>query len=225
MDLTDLPLAEIVAAVGTLGVAAVGVVEGLKTWDWFGLKGFGCIKKTFGASLMDTLKVAYGNDYEELLKAQYKSHGDNDKLTSTLRQGVRLGLKPENAEAIANAVGVVDGKILKTIADILTSAGTMTLTNEQTGLLGRFELAVDAKVDAAVSLAEVTYQRSMRNCAFVASIVIAAFSGMALAEFSLDKVQWIWVFIIGVTAVPIAPIAKDLSTGLKAAATALKGRK
>lgn len=236
VNLIDLPLADLVLATGALGLAAAGVVEGLKAWDWLGLKGYERIKETLGTELMSTMEEAYGKNYESLLKAQYRSRDGRDELVSNLRQGVRLGLTPMNARSIAEEVGVVDPKELREIAKKIRDGEK--LEDKETSLLGRFELAADTKIDAAITLAESTYQASMRNHAFVASILIAILAAFGLVETPWDEIttiagfqnivtsiSWTLVFIVGVAAVPLAPVAKDLSTALRAAATAIRGRK
>jgi hypothetical protein len=235
-NLANLPLADLVLATGTLGLAASGVVEGLKSYDRVGLKGYKCIRETLGDSLMSTMRFAYGDNYEVLLKAQYRNVEGKEELVSSLRQGIRLGLKPDNAIEVAKDVGVVLPDQLLEITNQLVKG--KELTDEQTGLLGRFELAIDTKIDAAITLAESTYQASMRNHAFFVSIVIAIVAAIGLAETPINmftskegilsiskKISWSLVFIVGIAAVPLAPIAKDLSTGLRAAATALRSRK
>lgn len=95
-------LALVLAAVGALGTAAFGIVEGLK-WTRLGVAGFDQIEVTLGP-LLDSLKVAYGRRYGQLLRGQYL--GDSRELKRTLRQGVRIGLNESNAIRLARFVGV-----------------------------------------------------------------------------------------------------------------------
>ena len=78
----------IVLATGALGTAAFGIVEAFK-WTRLGYAGFSQIKKNLGP-IWDTLRDAYGRDYEQVLRGQYR--GNQQELVRTIRQGVRIGL-------------------------------------------------------------------------------------------------------------------------------------
>ncbi len=62
-------LAELVLAVGALGVAAYGLVEAFK-WTRIVAIGFGKIIRDVAAPFQAQLVSAYGSDYLQLLRAQ-----------------------------------------------------------------------------------------------------------------------------------------------------------
>lgn len=210
-----------VIAAGALGTAAFGIVEGLK-WTALGRGGFSQIPKTLGDSLMGALEHAYGPDYLDLLMAQYRSGRAKGELPRSLRQGIRIGLRPENAAGMADHVGVVDSDTLTVIAEKLMRDGK--LEDDEKSRLARFELAVDARIDAALALAERTYLGWVRGWATIFSVGLALVAAVSIAG-GIENAQWTSAIIVGIAAVPLAPIAKDVSKALQSAATAIRAGK
>ena len=215
-------LGELVLAAGVIGTAAFGIVDGLK-WLWIGRLGFGQIKNRLGA-LTSALQNAYGPDVLDLLEAQYRNGRTKGDLPKTLRQGVRVGLTPGNAGELAGYVGMVDGDKLTEIAGSIAE-GT-SLDSSQRGLLGRYELAVDARLDAALGLAEQSYKSGARLHAAGIAVVLALLAATTMIEASMtDQQMWelmIKAFIVGIAAVPLAPIAKDVAKALQSANKAFR---
>lgn len=224
MPENGLLLAQMALATGALGTAAFGIVEGLK-WTALGRSGFSQIPKALGDSLMGALENAYGSTYRDLLKAQYRDGRGKGNLPRTLRQGIRIGLRPCNAADMAKHVGVVDGEDMRIIAEKLKAGDDLDPT--QKSQLGRFELAVDARIDAALALAERAYLGWVRGWATMFSIALAmgAAGGIYMQGGDEARFQWQLALIVGIAAVPLAPIAKDVSKALQAATTAIRARK
>ena len=231
-------LGTMVLATGALGTAAFGVVDGLKTWR-IGLSGYDQLRGTMGDSLFDALEKAYGAKTEEILQAQYRNGRKAGTLPKTLRRGVRIGLTTENAEKIGNELGTVDGRDLNSAAEMALSGALAAEEEDEKKkkekernreVIARFELAADARIDAALSLAEAKYKGLMRVYASITSIafaLIAAFlinyEGTAAgAELKFDGLLYLQALIVGIAAVPIAPVAKDIAKSLQSATKALK---
>lgn len=202
----------IVLATGALGTAAFGIVEALKVFRWLGEAGFGSILKVLGP-IMDTLRVAYGADADRLLRAQYR--GDCKELARVMRQGVRIGLTEKNAVEVATFLGMVDTEKLREAARAVESGAELSV--ELRNVLGRFELAVDARIDAALTLALDHYAGAVRFAASGVAIAIALIVGVRLG-------RMFEAALVGVAAVPLAPVAKDIVTAIRAAANALRAR-
>lgn len=202
-----------VLAAGALGTAAFGIVEGLKAWRFIGEAGFASLRRML-AMLMEALAAAYGPDVERLLSAQYR--GDSRELARIIRQGTRLGLSPRNAAALATALGVVPPAALVDAAAAVEAG--RDLTPEQRNVLGRFELAVDARIESAMTLALDRYRRTVILAASLVAVVIALVIGRELGVPPREAL------IVGLAAVPLAPVAKDVAAALKAAAEALRAR-
>lgn len=223
-------LVDMILAAGALGTAAYGVVDGFKYSDGFASAGFARIQETMGANAYASLGRAYGNGYENLLRAQYLEGRKQGELVRTLRQGVRIGLNENNAAALADEVGVIEGEDLKAIATNIRSGEG--LSDAQKNMLSRFELAVDARVDAAVALADKRYKSIMRFSASAAAIVFAFIGAFGLSDtplLTMTSSQALEIamlaLVVGVAAVPLAPIAKDVAKAVQSAAKATRRRK
>ena len=145
-------LSAIVLATGALGTAAFGIVEALKRWRRLGEAGFPAVLRLL-SPIFVTLATAYGRDVEKVLRAQYR--GERGELTRVIRQGARIGLTPDNAERVAAGLGMVEPEHLKAAA-LAIKAG-QELPADLRNVIGRFELAVDARIDAALCLAADDY--------------------------------------------------------------------
>ncbi len=205
-----------VLAVGALGVAAFGIVEGFKGFG-LGLLGFKKIREILGPDILAALEKAYGKDYLSVLEVQYRTGRSSGELTRSIRQGARIGLTPKSAEALAKAVGVVDPDKLTAVAQAIEDG--KELDDKQRGILGRFELALDARIDAATAMASYQYASLMRVWASAVAVAIALLVAWIL------KVSWLLAIVVGIAAVPIAPIAKDLATALQSASAAMSRKK
>lgn len=95
------------------------------------------------------------------------------------------------------------------------------MTDEQRSAMARLETMIDARIDAALALADTQYVSQTKLLATFVSLVISFAVG-----WSLDMVpgQWGWCLLVGLAAVPLSPVAKDLSTAIHEAAKTLKAR-
>ena len=91
-----------IGGVGALGVAAYGVVEAFgkavvwpATWPYgpWGLPYFGFAEvRRLAAKLAPALRLAYGDDYLQILAQQYRDGRGKGDAPGALKQGVRLAL-------------------------------------------------------------------------------------------------------------------------------------
>lgn len=217
-DLTSLSM--ILGAAATLGTACYGIVEALK-WTSLGDAGYGAIKRYLGEPLLAAIEVAFGPDYQDLLKAQYRQDSQQQSLIAkTLRQGVRIGLTVQNAAAIAKYLGSVSPDLLVSAATSIAAGNA--LTDGERDTIGRFELAADARIDSALSRAKDSYLGTLRCTASVLAILMAEVAAL-LASHGFDVDRSAIALVVGVVAVPLAPVANDLVGALQAATKALKG--
>lgn len=218
------PLSLLITATAALGGAAFGIVEGLK-WTRLGNAGFGQIEAHLGP-LLASLSYAYGEDYLKLLRGKYK--GNQQDLRRTLRQGIRIGLNGKNASPLAEYVGIPsDPGQLEAVAEELDSGNE--LSEPEGRILARFEAAVDARIDAALTMAQASYAGEMRLCATGVAVFISLATGAVLLVGGGEDMEW-WrtlgtALLVGLAAVPIAPVAKDLVTAIQAASSAIRGRR
>ena len=205
------PLVEIVLSTGAIGTSAFGIVDALK-WTRLGLAGFRRISERLGPPLMAAIERAYGNGCREILHGYYRQDRATGTLGKALRQGVRVGIRSDNAGELAQAVGLaVDpAKLAQALSKV--EQGTL-LSDPDRSVIGRFELAVDARIDAALATSEASYTGSMRVTASAVALALACAGTIAVTgHFDLPL-----ALVIGLAAVPVAPIAKDAAAGLNAA--------
>jgi len=215
VSITISTLSGVIAAAGALGTASFGIVEGLK-WTALGTAGFGCIGEYLGQDLVGCLRVAYGPDFERLLRAQYRQDSQAQSvIAKSLRQGVRIGLTAANAENVARFLGAVAPGSLKQAAAAVEAA--RALSDAERAAIGRFELAADARIASALSRAKDAYLGWVRGAASLCAIVLGVATALMLGSELVDGV------IVGIVAVPLAPIANDVVAALQAATKAMRG--
>ncbi|HZL00702.1 MAG TPA: hypothetical protein VFC47_12460 [Caulobacteraceae bacterium] len=255
-----------VAAVGSLGVAAFGIVESVgkafaftvalgrdkRLFHW-GLPyvGLGVVMR-MSRPLEPALRCAYGDGWAGIIAQQYRSNRSDGSAPDTIRQGVRLGLpflavpvaetliarvwSMDPARALDLAVAL-QASTSSTPAGGAASAGPTSpgAVDPVQALAGRFATALDARITAAFQLADERYETVAKTWAGVAAIALAlvfnwglAGHGACAAAITTGCGAWNGVYSwplaigIGLVAVPLAPVAKDLSTSLQNALTAFK---
>ena len=125
--------------------------------------------------------------------------------------------------------GKVDPAAFEAIVTQINT-GKPPLNPDQINLLGRFNAAIGATMDGAFELADQQYRNASKVLAGIFAILLAISAGALL-----DGVHsWADVLsypdigkalMAGVIAVPLAPVAKDLTSSLQAAVTAMKAVK
>ena len=108
------------------------------------------------------------------------------------------------------------------------------LSPQDINILGRFDAIVSAVLDAAYERADQQYRNAAKGLAALVSIVIAAIGGgilfhaqaspWSLSGYLCSK-EFLFSILVGASAIPLAPIAKDLSSTLVAAVAALRATK
>jgi len=209
---------DMVAATGALGVAAMGIAEGLKSVK-FDPKGFRKLEDEV-VWAKNALKASYGDNYRQTMVSLYRNGRRKGELPRVLRQAVRIGMNEATARTMAEVVGGVDADELAAVATKVAHGDE--LNDKERNILGRFEVGADARIDAALALAERAYVNAMR---FWASVIAIALSFAAAWIIKPDTNGYVTALFVGILAVPIAPIAKDLTKGLQSAAKAIGGRK
>lgn len=218
-------LGTMVLAAGALGTAAMGIVDGLKWWEPIDVPGYNEAKE-YVVAFLPAVEAAYGQKTDEVLKAQYRDGRAAGELPKTLRQGLRIGLValPEDqVQRMASEVRVVEAADLVQVAKALRETGD--LNDAQRKVLAQFELAAHARIDAGMAIAERTYVAWQKSVAAAIAVVIALATAVALSiETEWELSLWLKAMVVGIVAVPLAPIAKDVSTALSEAAKALRRR-
>jgi hypothetical protein len=198
--------------------------------------------------LEPALECAYGSGFLELIAQQYRADRSKGRAPDMIREGVKLGLPflgVEKAAAVIDQVWKMDPGRALALAQALmaeqasppgaaaaasrpaspraskraaSAASVPPAVQEAQLLAGRFATALDERVNAAFMLAEQQYEAYAKMWAAVASVVLALAFNLGLQA----RLSWLDAFLVGIVAVPLAPVAKDLSTSLQNALTAFK---
>jgi len=219
----------IIAAVGALGTAAVGLVDTTKVFNGgVSNAGFKFIRRavvrllTASASLADA-PAAFGTaDVVATLRANWMNGVPKAEQKSAAKGLIRLNLNTANAASIAAAVGVSAPVLQAVVAKIY--AGT-ALGPDDLNVLGRFDAVVSAMLDEAYERADQAYRNVAKFTAALIAVALALIGGGMLH--GGDPVVYfgtrdaLMAFFVGVIATPLAPAAKDLATALSAATKAV----
>ena len=205
-----------ITAIGALGTAAFGLVDALKAIPGGGVSriGLGLLSAAL-VRFRAALDQAVGRDeWQAVVDAHWINGRPKDEQKAIVKSLIRLGITPETAPDLAVA-GHVDPKRLTEVAVKLRD-GT-PLVEADLNILGRFDASVEAHLDAAFDRADQRYRNVSRVIAGIWSLVLAvvATAAMGWGNYGL-------ALVVGLLAVPLAPIAKDLASSLSAAAKAVK---
>jgi hypothetical protein len=232
-SVTFADLAMIITAIGALGTAAFGLVDVTKLfWGGIGNVGFGFVERAlapFDATLAQA--VGEGTDWRILLKAHWLNGRPKGEQKAIAKSLIRLGLSPDNAPGLAKITGV-SAQRLTDAATLLATGGC--LQDAEINALGRFDAAIEARMDAAFERADQRYRSASRDLAAIVAVILAIVAGGALfkdeqGQFALAGYLGSRLFLAsilaGLIAVPLAPISKDLVSALSAAMRAVKAVK
>lgn len=230
-------------AVGALGTASYGIVDALKIFSWFDLSGFENIfscntggrwwpkkPKANLDQLYPALQLVYGDDAMDVYKAQYRAGRATAELKENLKRDILDGLGKMKSEAIIKTLHglgisekstrlVIEGfKQERILNTQITGEATQPSPSksEASDALEQLKARIDTRVNAALLLANSQFTTQSRLYATGISLAFA----LSFGTFSLGQ-NFGLCFLIGIAAVPLAPVAKDLSTALQATAKAL----
>ena len=214
-----------IIAIGALGTAAFGLVDATKAVrGGVSNRGFGVIQtalQPFDAALCKALGDNPGCDWKTMLKSHWINGRPKDEQKAIAVSLIQLGLTPEDAPALALA-GQVDPNALKDVVTALTNGAD--LTPQQLNVLGRFKATIEARIDAAYERADQLYRTTARGVAGLVAVLLAVAAVAIATNFAGTLKMYLAAALVGLVAVPLAPIARDLASALSTAATALGRR-
>jgi hypothetical protein len=221
--LQDLP--NIVTAIGGLGTAAFGLVDSTKVF-WGGVNriGFDKIKAAVSTLTPGTAVNGLGQAQTiRILRANWYNGQDLISQKAIAKSLIKLALNPGNAAAVADAAGV-DRATLQSVATKMTT-GT-AFTSSETDVYARFDLILTAMLDEAYQDADLRYTNGTRTWAGIFAVLLAFVGGWVvkhcgLGEYFGSNDMW-RALLAGVLAIPLAPVAKDLSSALAAAVNSMQ---
>lgn len=214
----------ILAAISALGTASFGLVDATKVYRG-GISniGFGFISdaiKPFGAAL----ELVDADDPLATLRANWINGVAKADQKAKAKSLIRLGITKDTAKELADKIPGVDSVAFAAVAAKIDAGSD--LTEDEINLLGRFDAIVDARMDAAFERADQQYRNTAKVLAAVFAIVLS-FAGLWIV--SGDKIvegrDITIALLIGILATPLAPTAKDLSSAIGTAVSAIKSVK
>lgn len=212
-------LGEVVLAVGALGTAAYGLVDVSKAlWGGVSNAGFGHVLRAL-EPYRDALDLSSGGQWRSLLRAHWLNGRSKDDQKAIARALVRLGISTATAPALAAAARLDQDAFAKIAAKL---ADGRALVEADLNVLGRFDAVLDCEMDAGFERADQQYRSSARGLAAVVAVSLALVAVLMTGGLTLDRVAL--ALVVGILAVPLAPIAKDLASALNAAVSAVKSR-
>lgn len=208
-------LVGVIGAIGALGTAAFGLVDATKAFGGgisrAGLRDIRDALDRFAAAL----DRALGKDaWKSVVYAHWINGRPKDEQKAIVKSLIRLGLAPDSAASLAKAAHV-DPEALTRVATKLWE-GT-PLLEADLNVLGRLDASVEAILDAAFDRADQRFKNYSRVLAGVVAVALAL-----MATWALGSNEYAVGMVVGLLAVPLAPVAKDLASSLSAAARAVK---
>lgn len=212
-------IGNIIAAVAALGTASMGLVDASKAFGGGPSNfGFGLIRAGLSPFLPAEGVGAYNRTLVLLtLRANWINGVDKSEQKAKAKSLIHLGLSKGNAAHLAQAAGV-DGERLGSLAQKIASGDPAT--PEEINALGQFDAILSAVLDAAYERADQMYRNGCKAIATVIAVALGGVAGLVIG--GVNSTDWIIGLIAGVTAVPLAPVAKDLVSSLQAAAAAVQ---
>jgi hypothetical protein len=220
----------VIAAIGALGTAAVGLVDTTKAFNG-GLSNAGfkfvrrAVLKLISGEAADPVSPgrAFGNaDVIATLRANWMNGVPKADQKAAAKGLIRLSLTSANAASIAAAVGVQSTALQAVVARIYEG---QALGPEDLNLLGRFDCIVSAMLDESYERGDQAYRNVAKLTAAVIAIVLAMVGGGVLyaghVSDYLASSDAVVAFLVGAVSTPLAPVAKDLATALTAATKAV----
>jgi hypothetical protein len=219
VDLVLKHASDAIAAIAGLGTAAFGMVDVTKTLPPVlnvSYRGTGTILKALGA-FAPALKQVLGDNWQDAIIGPWINGVAKDDQKNTTKGLIRLGLTADSADAVAKAANVNAAMLKTAIAALQSGAG---LTSEQINELGRLDATVDAILSAAYERADQEYRNTAKIVAggMAIALALAADAVLTRADVGLNIGLAI---LVGIVSVPLAPMAKDLTTALQSAVKSL----
>jgi hypothetical protein len=224
IDPNNLHLGHIVTAIGGLGTAAFGLLDAAKpVFPWINHIGFGRISGTVAALTPDDpnakqpVNALPQNNILKSLLANWVNGTDLASQKAIAKSLVKLHLSAGNAQDLAVATNVNPQLLIQVTESIVSGTA---FTQPQSDAYARFDLIVTAMIDEAYQYADQVYRNWTRGLAAAIAIVLA-FAGEWILAGSWQNLwlnsEMFQAILVGLLATPLAPIAKDLSSGLSAA--------
>lgn len=206
------------AGLTALSTAAFGLLDATKVFEGgpsnFGVGPIYRAMSKFRPALAEALG---DKDWWAVIRANWIAGVPKDQQKAKAQALIKLGLNSTNAAAIAAASHVDAAALQAAVTKLETGAA---LNDADLNVIGRMNATIDILMDAAFEKADQVYRNWCRVLAGVLAVVLAFVARAYWPDGNPPSVAA--TLIVGLLAVPLAPLAKDLTSGLSAAMQALK---
>jgi hypothetical protein len=228
MDFTSFTSGSTVAAIGALGTASFGIVDGLKTLPVVGISnsGYAFIQRGIQDFFPEAKRKTARGDLKLLFDTLHGNWINGRELNdqkAIAKSLIKLRLNSVTATQFAKATSV-DAEALGKVATKMSN-GT-PFEEADTNVLGRFDLALSAILDDAYQHADQRYRNWTKLTATFVAILLALAGGCALVkpEVAYLGTPEMWLSLLaGVLAAPLAPMTKDIASALQAGVKVAQG--
>lgn len=232
MDLDLGQFGALLTALTALSTAAFGLLDSTKAFGG-GVSnlGKGHLQRAL-TPFAPALTQAVGPGWWDVVLANWLNGMPKPDQKARVAALLKLGLTRETAPVLAQG-GRVDEKALTALAGKLANGAQ--LIDADLNVLGRLNATMEALLDHAFERAEQQYRNVSRFLAGVIAVALSlgAWVGWDMlvgnaARAPADKLvrpEFLTALAVGIVAVPLAPVAKDVTSALSAAMRALKTAK
>lgn len=228
VGIDDIGLGELFSAIGGLGLASFALVDTTKVLRNGGIShsGFGFIARTWAelapAPAAGGALAALQRTASDTLHANWINGMPLADQKAIAKSLLKLCLTPETAGHFAARTGV-DAQALAEVArriatgEALADASDAQARSTLATVFGRFDLALSAMLDAAYQRADQRYRNASKSLAGLVAVALAVAGGWIVEGDAASLRSLLLWAGCGILAVPLAPISKDLASGLSAA--------
>jgi hypothetical protein len=210
------------SAAAGLGTAAMGLVDAAKAFAGGPSNfGFGYIETALKPFLVPAAggATAFGtSEILRTLKANWLNGVPKTDQKAKAKALIHLVLTQGSAALLAAAAGV-DAATLTSLAR--KTATGVPATADEINALGQFDAVLSAVLDAAYERADQQYRNACKVLATLVATVLGLVGGWFIYQPHFGFTQFVISFVVGISAAPLAPVAKDVASSLQAAVTAV----
>ena len=226
MPFAEANITEIIAAIGALGTAAFALVDATKAYKG-GVSNIGFdFIKTAVAPYEAALRLVDAKDPYATIHANWLNGVPKADQKATVKALIRLGLTPVTAPTLAKGAPGVDAATLQSAATKVATGADLTEPELQCSrsLSTRPSTLNSMRVLSGPSNRS---RNTARVLAAAAAILLAVIGGWAIRGADATGIYWFsndfWIAVlVGIAAVPLAPIVKDVTSGITSAINAFK---
>lgn len=226
---SHLNISNAIASIAGLGTASFALVDASKSLGGGPSNhGFGQIKKIIFRLYGTTNFHPHSLDPFDCgsilrtLRANWLNGMSLSDQKAVAKSLIKLGLdeiNKKNPNHLAKVTGV-DPSIFESVISKISSGSK--LDDNESNVLGRFDLMLSAVLDEGYQRADQMYRNWAKFWSVIVSVLIAIGGGWIVGKGNYSLHDILTASIIGLLATPLAPVSKDLSSALVASVRSMQ---